>query len=275
MQSHPTTRRDRADAALAEVVRLFQSDELPAAVAHSTIRRLDSDAPSAAWSLGNRLLMLMAGTDDARGYRQWQAAGRQVVKGARSFAILAPRTVKRTEVVNGAEVERVVTVGFLGVPVFRLEDTDGEPLERPDYTPAELPPLHEVAERLGVTVRWLPFADRYYGYYTPGRHEIILCSTDASVFFHEVAHRAHEIVKGSLKGGQDRDQEIVAETVAAVLARMYDFELAEVVRSRRYVERYATGKDAGRAVVRLLAEVEKVLDVILTAAEVPALAEAA
>jgi hypothetical protein len=219
--------------------------------------------------------MLMAGTDDARGYKQWQAAGRQVVKGARSFAILAPRTVKRTELVDGAEVERVVTVGFLGVPVFRVEDTEGAPLETPDYAPAELPPLFEVAERLGVTVRWLPFADRYYGYYTPGRHEIILCSTDAATFWHELAHAAHEKVKGSLRGGQDRRQEVVAETVAAVLARMYDFELGELAWSRRYVEGYATGRDAGRAVLSVLAEVEAVLDLILTTAATPALAEAA
>ncbi|MFN8188776.1 MAG: hypothetical protein U0R69_17045 [Gaiellales bacterium] len=256
-------------------MRPFQSDELPAAVAHSTIRRLESDAPSAAWSLGNRLLMLMAGSVDGRGIRQWNAAGRRVVKGARAFYILAPRTVKRTEVVDGAEVERVVTVGFLGVPVFRVEDTEGDPIEQPSYAPAQLPPLFEVAERLGVTVRWLPFADRCYGYYTPGRHEIVLCSTDASVFFHELAHRAHEVVKGSLKGGQDRDQEIVAETVAAVLARMYDFDLGEIAQSRRYVERYANGKDAGRAVVRMLSEVEATLSVILTAAETPTLAEAA
>src|SRR4051794_40846156 len=45
-----------------------------------------------AWSLCNQLLVLLAGTADARGYRQWQEGGRHVKKGAKSIRILASCT---------------------------------------------------------------------------------------------------------------------------------------------------------------------------------------
>ena len=75
------------------------------------------------------------------GYRSWQAMGRQVVKGARSFAVRAP--VRRRLTVEEA-TERVesgqwpafdgdgrpalVVRGFKLERVFRYEDTEGEPL---------------------------------------------------------------------------------------------------------------------------------------------------
>src|SRR3990167_3958441 len=145
MQGKRTPSHDRADAALAEILELFESGELPAAVARSTIRRLESDAPSAAWSLGNRLLMMLAGSDDARGFRQWEQADRRVRKGSKAFYILAPSTrkIRETDPATGEELERVAVVGFHGIAVFRLEDTDGAEVVRPDYTPAQLPPLFE------------------------------------------------------------------------------------------------------------------------------------
>ena len=43
---------------------------------------------------------------------------------------------------------------------------------------------------------------------------------EESVFFHELAHAAHEKVKGTLKAGQDPLQEVVAELSAQALCRM-------------------------------------------------------
>ena len=77
---------------------------------------------------------------------------------------------------------------------FRLEDTEGEPLEVADYRPAQLPPLLDVAGRLGVAVRWTAYVDRFLGYYAPARGEIVLCSHDLAVWFHELAHAAHHEV---------------------------------------------------------------------------------
>ena len=75
------------------------------------------------------------------GYRAWQAMGRQVVKGARSFAVRAP-VRRRLTVEEAAERARtgqrpafdadgrpaLVVRGFRLERVFRYEDTEGEPL---------------------------------------------------------------------------------------------------------------------------------------------------
>jgi hypothetical protein len=170
--------------------------------------------------------------------------------------------VKRTEVdESGAEVERTVVVGFRGVPVFRLEDTEGAKVEYPDYAPAELPPLHDVAERLSVPVRYPPNGGGARGAYNVVRGDITLATHDVDTFFHELGHAAHATLE-PLKGGQNPRQEIVAETVAAVLCRLYGYDgyLAE---ARDYVAFYAGHDEPGKAVVRLVADVAKVLDVIL------------
>ena len=66
MQSQ-ATRLAKAQAALEQVVSMFESGQLPEAIGRAAIRRLEADSPSAEWSLGNQLLMFLAGTDDARG----------------------------------------------------------------------------------------------------------------------------------------------------------------------------------------------------------------
>jgi hypothetical protein len=54
-------------------------------------------------------LTALAGTHDARGYRQWQQSDRHVKKGAKAFTIFAPCTKKIKEA--GAE-DRVICFGF-------------------------------------------------------------------------------------------------------------------------------------------------------------------
>ena len=75
------------------------------------------------------------------GYRAWQAMGRQVVKGAKSFAVRAPvrrrlTTEEATErartgqrpAFDADERPALVVHGFRLERVFRYEDTEGEPL---------------------------------------------------------------------------------------------------------------------------------------------------
>lgn len=256
---------DKVQEACEKLLAMFESGELPPAVARTTIRSLGGEAPSASWSLGNQLLMLLAGTEDARGYRQWEAVGRQVRKGARAFYILAPCTRKvKEETADGETVERIVITGFRGVPVFRYEDTEGEPLPQPDYAPPELPPLAEVAERYGVRVRYAPFTRRFYGFYRPSAQEITLCTHDVDTFFHELAHAVHGTFR-PLKGGRDAGQEIVAETVAAVLCEMYGFT-GYIWHGYEYIRSYARAADGRatvKAVMKVLGDVQKVLHAIL------------
>ncbi|MGQ9825527.1 MAG: ArdC-like ssDNA-binding domain-containing protein [Desulfotomaculales bacterium] len=269
---------EKAKEALGRLLNLFETGHLPAAVARTGIRaKAGENKPSDKWSLCNRLLMALAGTDDARGFKQWQEVGRQVKKGAKAFYILAPFTkkkivkVRETDPETGeereVEQERTVIYGFHGVPVFRYEDTEGKPLPGKDYEPPEPPPLFEVAQRFVSDVRYKPFVGRYYGYFRPG--EIVLHTYDVRTFFHELAHAVHHQVKpGGLKGGQHADQEIVAETVAATLCELYGFQ-GYIWHGWEYIKDYA-GQDnqqALRAVMSVLADVEKVLDIILSMGE--------
>jgi hypothetical protein len=258
----PSKRGEAAEQALRDVLELFESGSLPEKIAQTTIARAENEAPSAMWSLGNQLLMILAGTHDARGYRQWGEVDRHVRKGSKAFYILAPvaRKIRETDESTGAETERSIVTGFVGVPVFRYQDTEGAPLPTYDYQPAEFPPLYDVAQRLGVKVDYLPFVDRYRGYYRPSENAIVLCSHDVSVFFHELAHAAHDRIR-SLRGGQVPSQEIVAETTAAVLCHLYGHD-GFLWHGAEYVRSYAKG-NPGRAALRLLADVQAVLDLIL------------
>lgn len=271
--------KEKAGEALSRLLEMFRTGDLPAAVALTVIRaKAGYNRPSDSWSLGNRLLMILSGTEDARGFRQWQEAGRRVKKGAKAIYILAPVTAKRKvkermpdpETGEEREVERecLIITGFRCIPVFRYEDTEGEPLPETNCYPPEPPPLFDVAMRFVDDIKYRPYVGKYLGYFNPGRRVIVLNTHDASVFFHELAHAVHHQIKpGGLKGGQHAEQEIVAETVAATLCELYGYR-GYIWHGWQYVKAYA-GQDerkALKAVMGVLADVEKVLEVILEAA---------
>ena len=227
--------------------------------------------PCAHWSLSNRLLVFLSGTDDARGFRQWQEIGRYVRQGAKALHILAPILVKKRDEEDGEE-EKVVK-GFRVVPVFRFEDTEGEPLNHPQLLPPQPPPLLEVAQAWGITVAYRAIDSPCMGSYSPDRKQIVLCTHDEDVFFHELAHAAHERVLGTLKRGQDWKQEIVAELTAATLMHLFGKRPNDGW-SYRYISEYAekAGKDVYRACLTVIADVEKCLSLILGTARPCALA---
>ena len=134
--------------------------------------------------------MFLSGTADARGYAQWRQVNRYVRKGAKAIYILVPRIMKRkieTEDGEDEEQEEEILTGFLARPVFRVEDTDGEPL---DYQKIDLPelPLMDRAQEWGISVKTIPGNYRYYGYFSQDRMEIGLATKEEAVFFHELAH---------------------------------------------------------------------------------------
>lgn len=253
---------DKAKQAIEKILSSFESGCVPEALSIAVLPALD--VPCAKWSLCNRLLVFFAGTSDARGFRQWEETGRYPRKGSKALYILSPRHKKVED--EEKEEEKVILAGFVAVPVFRLEDTDGKPLETPEPKPQVLPPLFEVAQQWGLCVRWQSFQGVAYGVYRPGKKEIVLATYDESVFFHELAHAAHQRVKGSLKGRQDWQEEIVAELAAAVLAHLHGRRTNDGA-SYRYIRSYAekAGKDPYKACLGVVADVGKCLELILSA----------
>ncbi len=88
----------------------------------------------------NNVFAIMAQRPDATkvaGYRRWKSLGRQVRKGERGIAILAP-CVYRARSLNDAETEEApelarVLKGFRVAHVWDVSQTDGDPL--PDVRP--------------------------------------------------------------------------------------------------------------------------------------------
>ncbi|MEW6727548.1 MAG: ArdC-like ssDNA-binding domain-containing protein [Bacillota bacterium] len=267
---------EKVKTALSRILAMFESGNLPAAVARTLIKpKPGTERPIDHWSLGNRLLALAADTDDARGFKQWQQVGRRVKKGAKAFYIFAPMTKTRTVTVTDEETgeerkeERRGVIGFREVPVFRLEDTEGDPLPKPDYAPPELPPLYDVARRFGVEeVIYAPGDGDAYGYFTwRNGKKIVLHTHDVKTWFHELGHAVHSTFR-PLQGGQVAEQEIVAEVFAATLCELYGIQVYHK-HSWNYVRSYA-GEDpqqALKAIFRVLADVEECLMRVFKAAE--------
>jgi hypothetical protein len=64
------------------------------------------------------------------------------------------------------------------IPVFRVEDTTGEPLEEDNFK-LEIPAnLAQVAEGLGLEIKAKRFTGNEYGYFSASRKEIALMSPE-------------------------------------------------------------------------------------------------
>jgi antirestriction protein ArdC len=246
--------------ALESIVQRFKEGDIPEAIAYSMFPI--PNIPASRWSLLNRTLMAFANTSDARGFNQWKQAKRYVKKGSQSFTILAPRFAKKQT--KDEEEPKPILAGFLAVPVFKVEDTEGEPL---DYQKIELPelPLMEVAQEWGISVKAVPGNYHYSGYFSQDRREIALASKEESVFFHELAHAAHQRILGELKKGQDWKQEIVAELTAATLCKIVGKTSKYLGNSYRYIEGYAKSANLTpwQGCLKVISDTDKALNLIM------------
>jgi len=256
---------DRATVELKRIVDLFSTKSLPTTISKVLIET--AGKPSEKWSLGNKLIMLANGTLDARGFRQWQQVGRYVKKGTRAFYILSPNTYK-IKVFNEQtkqEEERIRINGFRGTAVFRYEDTEGQSIE---YQPKTIPPLMEVAKRLGIPVNYEDTRLKgAYGYYDLEKKEIVLGTEDISTFFHELTHAVHHTIE-DLRGGQKSEHEAIAQLAACTLASLYGYNIES--QSWTYIANYAENKTVeavGKICMRVLKKVDQILKLILGESE--------
>jgi len=263
---------EKASAALSRIVHLFSTTELHKTVA--TVYIKSAGRPCEKWSIGNLLLMYLAGTTDGRTYVAWKRAGRNVKRGAKAFYILEPRVITKVKtdpntgepvLHEGKPVTYQVLAGFRPSPRFRYEDTEGEPLE--EFKPRQVPPLMNVAEKWGINVSYKNTIQGEQGYFEPGTNSIVLCVEDPSVFFHELAHKAHSKIE-PLKPGQDPEQEAIAELTACTLSEVYGYDVKG--NAYEYIAHYARShspEQVGRLCMKVLDKVKKVLDLILSTGE--------
>lgn len=224
------------------------------------------------YSLHNQLLILSQRPDATRvtGYRTWQAIGRQVRRGERGIAILAPLTRTIADE-KGDELRKVLT-GFRIVHVFDVSQTEGAPLPEIELPPvglddeALLGRLLEASSRAGVEVKWLPRDDTRLGgarglYDGEGR-SITLASdhpiaSQARTLVHELAHFCdHAANEWQFIGGRSIC-EIVAESATYLVGSGLGIELQDA--STVYVASWVN--DDGHA-----SELEKVAERVLAVA---------
>ena len=258
--------------AVDQLIDMFKTGKLPEKVAFSIIHRHPGDViPSDSWSIGNRILQMLQGTADARGYKQWQDAGRQVKKGAKAIHILAPLAykVKDKDKLTGEDVEKVVVKGYRPIPVFRYEDTDGNPLPYDhDYRPHKYPTFFDVADKLGINVSYRPITSNYLGQYSIITNSIKLCSQDAIVYYHELAHAIHATFV-DLRVFDRNKAEVVAEFSALVLANIAGVNGFEV-QGFDYIEHYAKEhihNSIMQEIFSVLNDVEKIVTTVLNVSE--------
>jgi len=117
---------------------------------------------------------------------------------------------------------------------------------------------------VGISVKAVPGNYRYFGYFSQDRKEIGLATEEESVFFHELAHAAHQRILGELKKGQDWKQEIVAELSAAALCKVVGKTSKHLGNSYRYIERYAKSANltSWQGCMKVMSDTEKVLNLI-------------
>ncbi|AWM39821.1 hypothetical protein GobsT_18110 [Gemmata obscuriglobus] len=268
-----------AEEAAAGIVKAFENPTaLPAPLATLFVRTGD-DIPCRKWSWRNQLLVALAGHTDARGFRQWQGVGRFVKKGEKSLTILAPiiKNVKDEE--TGQDKE--ILIGFRGIPVFGIGQTDGAPLPPADPEAerwVESLPLVEVARKWGLRVEVFEGeGSGRHGFYR--RKQLIgLGVKNLSTWAHELVHAADDRAGNLKEKGQHWRSETVAQLGAAVLLRLLGSEEdADLGGSWRYIAGYALSErlDVVSACCAVLERVCEAVRLILDTAEEIAAAGAA
>ncbi len=246
----------------------FQREDFPVKIANTIIRKQNGDTiPADSWTLANRALMTSQGTDDARGFTQWQSANRYIKKGATAIYIFAPLTkkVKETDEYTGEISVKIIITGFKPIPVFRVEDTEGEPLPVFDYTPKTFPPFFDVADKLGLTVEYAPLRSNFLGRYLTKTSTLELCSEDAVVYYHELAHAIHNSFVNLATYNKDK-AEIVAEFSACILCELsgingYQWQGFDYI--RHYCANESENNKILKKIMSVLSDVEKIVSIVL------------
>ena len=257
-----------------KILEQFENPEaLPEALAQVFVNRANPNVPCHSWSWSNQMIAALFGHGDARGFRQWEKAGRRVMKGEKAFHILAPLMGKgKKENKAGVEESYSFIYGFKAIPVFGLHQTDGNPIdsdqEDEDKWIDSLPVI-EVAKEWNLNVNTYNGEEsNAAGYYT-SNGAIALGVRNLSTWAHELIHAADHKLNG-LKAGQQLDQEVVAEFGGAVLLKSLGMDNnADLGGAYKYVQHDAekNNKDVLSVVLQLINRTCEAVSLILDTAE--------
>lgn len=254
------TKSGKSQEAINNVIEKFKAGDI-GDITHSLKFTVPSVFPSSKYSYRNKMMCYLQGDSIVNGtFNFWKSKGRMVKKGSKAVYIFAPMKSKRED--DDGE-EYFFVYGYRLIPVFKIEDTepipdfDGEVLQLPELEPKELPPLVDVAEKLGLDVNWKPVPqDRWADFYAKGRR--INMGTDSpAIFFHELCHALHKEVDNKFNEKEKWYKETVAEFGAAVLMDMY-LNADHTGNSWEYIKMFAD--DPTEAVERSLMMIQRMFN---------------
>lgn len=259
---------EKANEIINRFIELVKSGRMPKAIAEVTFPEIK--CPSNKWSLNNRLAMMLQGTMDARGFRQWDEANRSIKAGSKAIYILAPieRMITEIDEKTGEKKTRRIITGFRAVPVFRVEDTKGEPL---DYEKIELPklPLMEVAEKWNIDVKASGFSGLWLGCYSRTENRITLASPTEKTFLHELSHASQNKLGMITEKKSKAWLEITAELSAMVLAELVGLTIEQqnVGATYNYIKMFVKDKDnvemIGKEIMKVIKDIELIVQNVI------------
>jgi len=205
-------------------------DELATALDGGNSKQLDAFLAAMSrfhgYSINNLMLILSQKPNATRvaGFRTWQSMGRQVKKGEKGIAIMAPMLVRQnrhTKEADGDEdPERILR--FRVVHVFDVSQTEGDDLPEPvraSGDPAEyLDRLETFVIERGITLEYADDLGRAEGTSSGGAIRIRRSLPPAQRFSVLVHEMAHEILHHG--EGVERPDKTVRETEAEAVAHV-------------------------------------------------------
>lgn len=203
------------------------------------------------------VLLIKAQLSTARyvaSFKRWKELNRTVRRGEKAIRILAPKIKKEKDEVTGEENSELV--GFIGVPVFDVSQTEGEPLPIDQVklslagASAEAELIFNWTEKLatadGCTIQ-IGDGNGANGYYVPALHKIVVHSElspnhKAKTAVHELVHsRLHRYLPSSAE-----ERESVAEGVAYIVCTYFGLDTSEY--SFQYVRGWSS--DNGKSLLK-------------------------
>lgn len=226
---------------------------------------LDTMAKFHKYSFNNSILIRLQKPEAQRvaGFQTWKGLGRFVKKGEKGIHILAPLVRKKVlEAKEGTEQEIQVLRGFMAVTVFDISQTEGRELE--DFQYQELAPVaadlldkaKQIALSHGYTLTFVDTLGGPLGYCINATKEIKVVNSSPeqmfTVLLHELGHAMLEHA-----GGQDKYQELEAESIAYVICRHLGLEPKNV----DYLLSYGSTKDD---ILKILENIQKTAQEIIS-----------
>lgn len=236
------------------------------------------------YSFQNTVLILMQcpQATQVRGFKQWQTLGRQVRKGEKGIAILAPCTYRQDAENSNEEQARKVLRGFKTTHVFDLSQTDGEDVPQPykglQGNDAGLySQLEAFAVSNGITVELKPLLDcNGFCRFNQNKAYLIAVSSDLSPL-HRCKTLAHELGHALLHGETDYSThrpicELEAESTAFCVLDYFGLDSSDY--SFGYIAHWNHNKDAiaelrqsGQAIQSAVSQIIGTVEQQLTPAE--------